>query len=801
MTDLLRDRTVRLAVVLLLAATAAVAQNFIPTGDPETDKRNWLLPITENALPPQTVLSGVLWPTLVQVSIFNEGYAFGPVEITAGSEPGHGSGALSHGTGFKVDLEIVNRLTGDPFFDNLSNYIKNVAPLSANRFDAPPGANICNTAASTVSPIAPLQIAPPTVYGFASVVFALEYPNYSALGPGLPPSGWIKACTHWDVLSSYGGINITPTTVTVKVGDYLPVVPHATDVSQNEIPTQTWMFDYYFPADPSQTIAAIDSTGSITGTAGNVIGVSVGTSVLLVSEGPYFGFVDITVDPPDPPGGGPVCPVGASTGCWSWQGNSWNWNPPISAPSNPYPPSPPPPPFGVCPPGPMTVLVPCWQWNPTANNGGGAWIFVPPGTTTTGTTTTPPITPVGSIDPNDISGPPGVGSPMYIAATSPAPYTIFFENEPTATAPAQEVVVTNQIDTTRFDLTSVVLGPITFPGIPGVAAPPVPLLTLNGFSTQVDLRPGTNLLVNVSVSLTPAGLLTWTFQSLDPTTGQPPTDPTVGFLPPGGDGSVSFTARVIPSLTTGTLISDQAVVVFDANPAISTPVWSNTIDNTPPTSQVSSLPPFSILSAFPVQWSGTDVGSGIQDFTVYVSDDGAPFTVFQAHTSATTATFTGQSGHTYSFYSIARDLVGNVESAKTAAEATTQTGLAFATLTAHAEISKGSHPGFELSGNLTLGPGSAGVAPDAQPVTVAFGSFSATIPAGSFRKNKNGHYSFEGSINGVHVEFSIAAAGGSSFTFHVEADGANLSGTSNPIPLELLIGTSGGTTLVTAETD
>src|SRR5215472_15887789 len=73
-----------------------------------------------------------------------------------------------------------------------------------------------------------------------------------------------------------------------------------------------------------------------------------------------------------------------------------------------------------------------------------------------------------------------------------------------------------------------------------------------------------------------------------------------------------------------------------------------------------------------VQWIGTDVGSGIQDFTIYVSDNGGPFTPFQTNATATSATFTGQIGHRYGFYSIARDLVGNVESAKTVADTTTQ---------------------------------------------------------------------------------------------------------------------------------
>jgi hypothetical protein len=65
------------------------------------------------------------------------------------------------------------------------------------------------------------------------------------------------------------------------------------------------------------------------------------------------------------------------------------------------------------------------------------------------------------------------------------------------------------------------------------------------------------------------------------------------------------------------------------------------------------------------------VGAGVQGTTVYVSDNGGPFTAWLTNTTAASATFTGTVGHTYGFYSIAGDLVGNVEAAKTAAEATT----------------------------------------------------------------------------------------------------------------------------------
>jgi hypothetical protein len=57
---------------------------------------------------------------------------------------------------------------------------------------------------------------------------------------------------------------------------------------------------------------------------------------------------------------------------------------------------------------------------------------------------------------------------------------------------------------------------------------------------------------------------------------------------------------------------------------------------------------------------------------VYSSDDGGAFTAWLTNTAATSALFTGASGHTYAFYSVARDLIGNVEVGKTYPEAITK---------------------------------------------------------------------------------------------------------------------------------
>jgi hypothetical protein len=93
---------------------------------------------------------------------------------------------------------------------------------------------------------------------------------------------------------------------------------------------------------------------------------------------------------------------------------------------------------------------------------------------------------------------------------------------------------------------------------------------------------------------------------------------------------------------------------------------------TPPTSSVAALPAYTASTSIPVSWSGSDgSGPGIAYYDVYVSDNGAAFTLFQHHTTATSATFTGQDGHSYGFYSIATDQIGAVGPTPSSAQAVT----------------------------------------------------------------------------------------------------------------------------------
>ena len=283
---------------------------------------------------------------------------------------------------------------------------------------------------------------------------------------------------------------------------------------------------------------------------------------------------------------------------------------------------------------------------------------------------------VASVDPNDMVGPTGFGSEGFVQSRQTLPYTIQFENQAAATAPAQVVTITQTLDSS-LDLSTFALGEMGF----GSQVVHVPA-GCQAYSTRVDDRATSGLYVDLSASLNPATrVVTWTFTSIDPVTNKPPQDPLAGFLPPDqnspqGEGWVTYTVQSQTTATTGTQIHAQAAVVFDQNAPLTTPAVLNTIDAGPPSS-VAALPATEPATSFPVSWSGQDDagGSGIASYSIYVSEDGGVFQPWLTGTTDTSATYNGQLGHTYGFYSIATDNVGNQEAAKTTADASTAVSL------------------------------------------------------------------------------------------------------------------------------
>ena len=284
-----------------------------------------------------------------------------------------------------------------------------------------------------------------------------------------------------------------------------------------------------------------------------------------------------------------------------------------------------------------------------------------------------PIKPKNAVDPNDKVGTIGVSDQEFVGVGVPLNYAVHFENLATATAPAQVVVVTDQLDAQRMDLATFQLGPITFGAVTLVPQPGA-----QTFTGGVDFSPDQDLQVVVTAALDRStGLATWVFTSIDPATGQLTDDPDAGFLPPNinppaGEGTVVFSLMPKSALATGTAIQNQAQVVFDTNAPIATPTWLNTIDRDAPVTHVLPLSTTQSATTFSVQWTGTDAGAGIRDFSIYVSDNGGAFALWQDRTAASSANFAGAIGHTYGFFALGTDLVGNVEALKTVAEATTQ---------------------------------------------------------------------------------------------------------------------------------
>jgi hypothetical protein len=303
---------------------------------------------------------------------------------------------------------------------------------------------------------------------------------------------------------------------------------------------------------------------------------------------------------------------------------------------------------------------------------------IPPGPGTGGTGGTTAHT---GFDPNTKLTA-GVGENGYIADGSLIVYTIYFENKSDASAPAQEVEIDDYLDE-NLDWSTLQLLEISFNN----TTINIPKGVTN-YKTITTVPTDPNP-VKVEVSFnTDTGKLNWHFWSYDSTTGELPEDPFAGFLPPNneqhqGEGYVSFAIRTKNNLQDATTISNQARIIFDVNPPIDTPVVKNTIDKTPPSSYISPLPPIIKSKNIQLTINGSDTGSGIDFYEIYVSTDNSPYVLY-ASTNESIVNFQGDYGKTYKFYSIAVDRVGNKENSPATPDATTKLEKPTYTITATA---------------------------------------------------------------------------------------------------------------------
>ncbi|MBP7497365.1 MAG: T9SS type A sorting domain-containing protein [Bacteroidales bacterium] len=270
---------------------------------------------------------------------------------------------------------------------------------------------------------------------------------------------------------------------------------------------------------------------------------------------------------------------------------------------------------------------------------------------------------VASLDPNEKTGPAGYSDVNYFKPAKVNPYTIFFENKADATAPAHKAVITDTLDLSRFNIKDFYFSDISF-GDTVIS----PQNGLKEFTADIDLNPAKELIVRINAMLdTVKGVAIWEFLSLDPKTMALTDSIELGFLPPNinkpeGEGSVSFIIGLKDSLNNNDIIKNKAYIYFDYNDPIITNEYINTIDTESPLSAVSALAPFNTDSVFTVSWNGTDNGSGIKYYSVFVTTNDMDTIEWKSKTTDTSAVFNAKPGNFYKFFSIATDNIGNIES-------------------------------------------------------------------------------------------------------------------------------------------
>lgn len=263
----------------------------------------------------------------------------------------------------------------------------------------------------------------------------------------------------------------------------------------------------------------------------------------------------------------------------------------------------------------------------------------------------------GSFDPNNITGPAGAeADPVpdvitpdqsrfdgFVAQGSFYDYRIDFENLETATAPAQFVTITQQLDAdldwSTFAFRGAGFGPFFAEATGDIGTT---------FSAVVDATATLGLRISINGSLdVTTGLLTVVFRGLDPVTGDLPLNALAGFLPPEdgtgrGQGFVSYEVRPRDGLADETRFDARASIVFDVNEAILTPSVHNTLDTRRPAVTIEQAAgqadpaPVGAPVAFTVTFSENVTGFGAEDLilsgtagatTAVVTGSGASYTV------------------------------------------------------------------------------------------------------------------------------------------------------------------------------
>lgn len=145
----------------------------------------------------------------------------------------------------------------------------------------------------------------------------------------------------------------------------------------------------------------------------------------------------------------------------------------------------------------------------------------------------------------------------------------------------------------------------------------------------------------------------------------------------------------------------------------------------------------------------------------------------------------------------------------------------FAPFKAKAEIDEDRRTSFRVEGFFTLGADSNGINPVSETVNLQVGTFSVTIPAGSFEEKGKHAFRYDGQIIDVDLRITIEQGDwddhdhkdrsdhdrqevpdhAKDYLFTAEGRGHILAGVANPVTVGLTIGDDTGSTTVKADID
>jgi hypothetical protein len=228
------------------------------------------------------------------------------------------------------------------------------------------------------------------------------------------------------------------------------------------------------------------------------------------------------------------------------------------------------------------------------------------------------VTIITSRDPNHKSGPTGYGQDGFIASTQRMEYMIECENAPDAAAAAYQIVIIDSL-APEFDESSVVFGRMSHKFTP----------SRNG------------------------RFLKWEITGIDLPPNKVPTE---------GEAWVTYSVMPKAGLPTGTKLGNRASITFDVNPPIITNTHVNTLDYAPPSTTMQALPSKTNDTVVTVRWTSNDGlnGSGYESATLYMAKDDGEY-VAVCNQNGDSAQIILEYNHTYSFFALAKDNVGNLE--------------------------------------------------------------------------------------------------------------------------------------------